>query len=217
MGEIWQHQQWSAWLICHRAFVCPRRGLLCDPMAAETQMLMGQMEGRLAVVVAYEDRVTRDRVIRIHDRVKKRLGEEVDFVFNWWRFDHLRDAGLFAEAVRSAVDADLILISAHAGGDFPRPIKAWINAWGKQRTCHPGALGALIGLNQDARSGVTPRHFSLRQVAERLHLDFLSQVALPLPDQPYGSVDEFLSRGAATSHFLEDILAQSHFRRSDGR
>lgn len=173
---------------------------------------MAQLRGGLAVVVAYEDRVTRDRMIRIHDRVKASLQEKVEFRFNWWRFDHLKDSELFAEAVRSAVAADLIVFSAHAGGQFPRHITAWINAWAKQRDCRPGALGALIGLKNDAQSGITPRHFYLRQLAERTGMDFLSQAAIPLPAEQYGSVDNVLDRAAASSRLLEDILAQPHPR-----
>lgn len=180
--------------------------------ATASEKFVPKKKGWYSAVVLYEDRVTRDRMIRVQDHVQRGLGEEIDCQVAWWRFDHLKEPRLFTKAVKSAVEADMILFSAHAGGHFPRQVTAWINAWVKQRRLRPGVLGALIGLHDDALSGITPRHCYLRRVAERAQMDFLSQAAALLPDEEPCSVDSFMKRAASSSQLLEGILGQPHFR-----
>ena len=181
-------------------------------MKTVPEMNSPKTEGWFSVVVAYEDRHARDRMVHIYDNVTAGLADEIELHFTWWRFDLLTDPELFAEAVRSAVEAEMIVFSAHAGSEFPRQVRKWVDVWTKQRANRSGALAALIGLDEDARSGITPRHLYLRQVAERAQMDYLSHAVVPLPDEQRVSVDSILNRAATSSHLLEDILHEPHYR-----
>src|SRR6185369_6709725 len=121
-----------------------------------------------AIVVVYEDTATRDRAIRICDHFETELGSEVGFNFSWWKFDYLGYPFLAAEATAAAAQSDMVIVSAHAGGELPSTVEAWIENWTAKRSGKPGALVALVGLVEDPMIGLTPRHNYLKNVAQRV-------------------------------------------------
>ena len=59
--------------------------------------------GTFSAAIAYEDSTTRDRALETCDRLMQKFWTDVAFEFSWWRFDFLRDKGIFKAAVEAAV------------------------------------------------------------------------------------------------------------------
>src|SRR6266508_2956881 len=100
--------------------------LLTKPTASDP---LTKKEDLFSAVVLYEDIATRDRAMEICDRLVHKFWADVEFEFNWWRFDFLHDSALAGDAVRLAARSELILLAAHAGRELPIAVKSWIEAW----------------------------------------------------------------------------------------
>jgi hypothetical protein len=81
------------------------------------------------LVVAYEDVTTRNRALQFCDRLPKQLLGDFDFNCTWWKFDQLRDATLREQAVDSAAEANMIILSSHANKELPTSVKTWTETW----------------------------------------------------------------------------------------
>jgi hypothetical protein len=64
-----------------------------------------------------------------------------------WKFELLQITSLREAAAEEAAAAELVIISAHAPGQFPKAVKSWLDLWMKKR---PGNQGALVLLLDDA-------------------------------------------------------------------
>lgn len=87
------------------------------------------MNAHLDVVLACADSATRQRALRVHDRLVDELGEEYLLGFTWWPFTLLKSPSRFEHAVRTAADADLIIVAAASGASLPKAVESWIAAW----------------------------------------------------------------------------------------
>ena len=65
--------------------------LLAKPLASDPLIKKGDL---FSAVVLYEDHATRDRAMEICDRLVHKFWADVEFEFNWWRFDFLSDSTL---------------------------------------------------------------------------------------------------------------------------
>jgi hypothetical protein len=63
-----------------------------------------------------------------------------------WNLGNLSSAFVFADAVRAAAEADVLVISVRDAGDLPLLLHAWIDGWMPRRGGRAGALVALIGV-----------------------------------------------------------------------
>ena len=92
-----------------------------------------------------------------------------------WNLGDLSSAFVFADAVRAAAEADVLVISVRDAGDLPRLLHAWIDCWLTQGAGRAGTLVALIGVptKQEALSGRAREY--LETVARQAGLDFLPQ------------------------------------------
>jgi hypothetical protein len=179
-----------------------------QPMKSVSEQRVLKGAETFAIVVVYEDTSTRDRCIRICDHLETELGREIDFVFSWWKFDYLGDPFLSAEATAAAAQSDMVIVSAHAGGKLPSTVEAWIEAWTAKRNGKPGALVALVGMVEDPMTGLTPRHYYLKNVAERVGMDYLHQEVVVLPEVEYESIENVLRRAEQRTPLMEQILQQ---------
>src|SRR5438876_4394498 len=98
-----------------------------------------------SVVVLYEDRQTRDRVLEVSRHMAIQVGDEIQLRFSWWRFDFLQDAGLAQQAADAATAADMLLVSAHPGRGLPMAFTQWVESWLPRRSYRDSLLVALIG------------------------------------------------------------------------
>src|SRR4026209_197191 len=87
---------------------------------------------RFNVVIVYEDFATGTRARTVYDSLARSLANHYEFTNSAWKFEILRQASLKKIAVFDALEADLILISSHAGGELPEEVRAWIHLWLRQ-------------------------------------------------------------------------------------
>lgn len=120
------------------------------------------MNAHLDVVLACADSATRQRALRVHDRLVDELGEEYLLGFTWWPFALLKSPSRFEHAVRSASDADLIIVAAAGGAILPKAVENWIAAWrvakrmrSRQAVDRADAGGSPHSMGNDIR---TPEH-----------------------------------------------------------
>lgn len=140
--------------------------------ADATASAPSETEQALNVVFIYQDTLTRQWAAELWDRVGK-LIDNGGICSKSWNLSDLEGAFVFAEAVRAAAEADVLVISVCDAGDLPRLLQAWIDGWMPRRAGRAGTLVALIGVptRPDALSGRA--HEYLETVARRAGLDFL--------------------------------------------
>ncbi len=177
--------------------------LLAKPLASDPLIKKGDL---FSAVVLYEDHATRDRAMEICDRLVHKFWADVEFEFNWWRFDFLNDSTLAGDAVRLAARSELILLAAHAGRELPPPVTRWIESWLPIREPGFGVLVAMIGTEADQLKGLSPIHVYLREAAQRANMDYLPQVI----DAPLGkfdaSIETISNRAEKVTSLLDNIL-----------
>ena len=162
--------------------------------------------GTFSAAIAYEDSTTRDRALETCDRLMQKFWTDVEFEFSWWRFDFLRDKGIFKAAVEAAARSDLIMISAHAARQLPEAVQDWIETWLGRRERGTGVLAAMIGIGEDALKGWTPIHVYLREAAQRANMDYLPQVLDAPQDRLDGSIEKIARRAEEVTSLLDSIL-----------
>jgi hypothetical protein len=163
-------------------------------------------EDLFSAVVLYEDHATRDRAMEICDRLVRKFWADVEFDFNWWRFDFLNDSALANDAVRLAARSELILLAAHAGRELPAPVKSWIESWLPIREPGFGVLVAMIGTEADQLKGLSPIHVYLREAAQQANMDYLPQVIDAQLGKFEASFETISKRAEKVTSLLDNIL-----------
>ena len=158
------------------------------------------------VVVVCEDEFNHDRAIALSHELVSRFWSEFEFEFQWWQFNNLFDSARAMEAAEAAAQADMIVVAANAGGDFPDSIKGWCKAWLKLRNSREGAVVGLIGTpDKPARPSETKMHY-LHDLAHRAEMDFLSELGSVLSHKVPESFEWFHRRAGQVSSTLDSIL-----------
>jgi hypothetical protein len=85
----------------------------------------------------------------------------------------LTHPSLFAEAVREAARAHVLVVSFRDGGALPPCLCEWVEAWTPHRTGSGGALVALIGVAPKPSGQYGQAYTYLETVARQAGLDFL--------------------------------------------
>ena len=137
----------------------------------------------LNVLILYEDWTTGLCAKKTFDSLANELGGKYEFNHCLWQFDLLGDKHCEKAVNREAVDADMVVVSAHGNSELPLWVKAWFEKWLLQKR---KASGALIGLfDRDAES------FDCREVirsylqdaAIRGKMSFFTQTVTPSSEQ----------------------------------
>ena len=161
-----------------------------------------------SIVVVYEDPAARERAVIYCDQLVRRFWERFEFEVSWWSFDMLGQTLAAKEAIENAARANLIVISSSPEGDFPAPIRGWIEDWLKMRGEREGMLTGLIAPSADPSGWEGQKHNYLRQAAHRGAMDYLMQVphdiAIEVPD----SLDYYSKRAEQVTSLLDGILHQ---------
>lgn len=150
----------------------PHAGRLNSGPADAAASTPSKTEQALKVVVIYQDPLTRRWAADLWERVVKLI--DVGGICNQsWNLGDLSCAFVFADAVRAAAEADVLVISVRDAGDLPLLLRAWIGGWMPRRAGRAGALVALIGVptGPDPLSGRAWEY--LGAVARQASLDFL--------------------------------------------
>lgn len=161
-----------------------------------------------SVVVVYEDAAAREQAVDFCDQLVKRFWARFEFDVNWWSFGLLAQEATAAEAAERAARADLVILSSLRQGDFPLPVKEWIETW---LACRGDREGMLAGLVDPMAGGLssgreTEKHQYLRRIAHRGAMDYLTQVPQNIWHSIPESVDSYTQRAAQVSGVLDEIL-----------
>ena len=124
----------------------------------------------LNVVIAYEDLETGKRAMKTYEYMVQQLGDECLFANQMWKFDVLAVPKLKEIAAKDAAAAEIIVVSAHEGREFPTQVKAWIDLWLSYKT----EASALVGLF-DGESFEGPARAYLADIARRAKIEFFCQ------------------------------------------
>jgi hypothetical protein len=192
------------------SFLCPVKNRIAEIMnnllTKPQPDVFPQDKEMFSALIAYEDTMTRDRALRICDRLVAKFWKDVEFDYSWWRFDFLRDREILDAAAHSAARADLILVSAHSSRELPSSVQGWIETWLPLRKSGGGVLGAMIGTREDQLRGLTPIHVYLREAAQRANMDFLSQMIDAPLGRLDGSFETITNRAEKVTSLLDNIL-----------
>jgi hypothetical protein len=163
-----------------------------------------------SVFVLYEDVTARNRAIRICEHLRLQFEPGICFDLSWWKFLFLEERTLAAFASKKASEANLIIVSANPGKEFPWAVEHWMESWISKRTVWPSVLVPLIGSANDQADAVTPRHLYLTKVAQRAGMDFLPKKAADTSSEGSESIVEISRRAEARTPILENILNRYH-------
>jgi hypothetical protein len=133
-----------------------------------------ESEYALSIAGVYQDIVTRDWAVQTCRQATQLAGEErvQNMLYN---AHSLRDPGVFLQAVRAALLADVILVSIHAADELQLELYVWFDAWLPRRLSRAGALTALIGVAEPPNSQSVRTLEYLQAVACKAQLDFIPQ------------------------------------------
>ena len=113
-------------------------------------------------LVAYEDFATGHSAMRICDNLVRNLGQEFQSQTASWKFEILRVSKLAGMAAQDALEADVVIISAHGGAGLPAEVMSWLEGWQSQR---PQAAKALVALLDHGEERAQPQ-FQVRRYLE---------------------------------------------------
>jgi len=161
-----------------------------------------------SVVVVYEDAAARECAVTFCDQLVSRFWAKCEFDVSWWSFALLDQPPATEEAAERATQANLIVFSATPEGDFPLPVKAWVQSWLNQRGDREGLLVGLMEQVAGPGDREGQKHQYLRKAAHHGAMDYLTQVppgiSLSIPD----SLESYTARAHQVTSLLDDILHQ---------
>jgi hypothetical protein len=128
----------------------------------------------LNIAGVYQDSVTRNWAMQ-SCRLATQLAGEKSVQDTWYNAHSLSDPGIFMEAVRAALVADVIVVSVYAADELPLDLYVWVQAWLPRRRSRAGALTALIGVAEPPNSQFVRTVEYLQAVASRAQLEFIPQ------------------------------------------
>ena len=129
----------------------------------------------LSVVVLYDDRASRDHVLRIRDHLVDHFGGELELVCSWWKFDFLAEPNFAKAAAKEVEEADVVLFALHSSLALPAYVEAWVErAIAKGRSGN-GLLALLAGEDNEGELVEVDRF--LTGAAVRAGLDYLGASA----------------------------------------
>ena len=163
----------------------------------------------LNVAGVYQDNVTRDWAMQTC-RQATRLAEAERVQDTWYNANTLSDPGIFLDAVRAALMADVIVVSVHAADELPLDLYVWIDAWLPRRPSRAGALAALIGVNEPLDSQSVRTHEYLQAVARKAQLDFIPHKRKRPAAFPVSSIKLIAEQASPTTQSLQQIRDQRY-------
>jgi sulfite reductase alpha subunit-like flavoprotein len=159
------------------------------------------------VVIMYEDFAAGKHAKETYDYLVQHLEREYEFTNQMWKFDVLTNAKMKEMAVKDAVMADLIIVSAHGLGELPREVKSWIEQWVPQKSNAMAALAALVNPpdGDHAPHAESIRRY-LQDVAQRAGIGFFSQPAEWAEREDDFSMGQDSNSAERASTFVSDFI-----------
>jgi hypothetical protein len=181
-----------------------RRRVQAPPMSRAVRPVTSTSYA-LNLTMVYDRAISQFRAQHLCERVTRIVGLEALSVASWGIHELDRPAVL-AQALQSALQADVIMVSLVSGASVPVPLGVWIDMWLPRRRNRLGALVAVIGAVDSPETSPSQAESYLRTVAARGGLDFvpmtfsprpssLSLLAPPRPVQERTCVGDFMPGG----------------------
>lgn len=161
-----------------------------------------------SVVVVYEDPASCERAVGFCDQLVSRFWAGFEFNLNWLPFAQLEDSDSAKAAAEKAALADLIVFAANSEGDFPWPVKAWIETWLNQRGDREGMLVGLLEPAGGTSGREGEKHRFLRNAAHHGAMDYLTEVPQDISRSIPDSLDSYTERADQVTGLLANILHQ---------
>jgi hypothetical protein len=128
----------------------------------------------LKAVVVSEDSISRSWASQFCDQLSRVVGSE-GLSVTWWAVDDLAQPEISIEAIRDAIEADLIIVSARTEAKLPLELRGWIDGWRPCRRDRPGTIVALVGAPEEAGGAWSSGLSYLQAVAREAGLSYLRQ------------------------------------------
>jgi hypothetical protein len=153
----------------------------------------------LNIAGVYQDGVTQDWATQSCQLATQlaRVGRVEE---RWFNLSSLCDPEILVDAVRSALMADVIVVSVYAADELPAGLCVWLEEWLPHRAARGGALTALVGVAElmDSHSARTFEY--LQAVARKGQLDFIPQERKCSVTSPPYSIGPITEPGSAAAH-----------------
>ena len=143
--------------------------------------LLSNARGQLSASTSWPERYKELSVMCLYedDATQKRASATCATVVNGtpvarrtaWKLADLREPGVLAGAVHTAMRADVIVVSLTRGHGLPLPFYVWVNAWLPYRNISGGRLVVLVG-QADTSSHAEHVVQYLKQAASQANMDF---------------------------------------------
>jgi len=176
----------------------------------EVEISSLEPEHALSVALVYQDTPTRKWATKVCDHVT-RLASKDAVRCTRWEISRLSDPDVLMDAVLTAMQADVILVSIYDVEELPVNLCVWIDAWLPRRYLSMGALIALI--STPGRPGAQTDHARdyLRAVARKGRLDFLlRERRLPAASRGYFYMEKTTEWTAPTTSVFQEALSNEH-------
>ena len=126
---------------------------------------------RMALLAAFEDSATGNRVKEFIRELSRDLGAECSVIEHIWLFNTFGLLELQEIAAEEASVSDLVVISMHQADAVPDGVKGWIDLWLQRHTRQPAILLALLDADYEGASSSVETY--LKQAARRGGMEFL--------------------------------------------
>jgi hypothetical protein len=169
-----------------------------------------ETERMLNVALVYQDTLSLKWATQVCDQLAQRVGKE-SVRRTWWEISRLSDPGMLEDAVLSAMQADVIIVSVYDAEELPFALCVWISIWLSRRTPSAGALVALISLPEQPDSQTFRAQNYLRAVARTARMDFLLRERMrTVTSHGFVYVEKNADKTNATTQLLQEVLSQNH-------
>jgi hypothetical protein len=168
----------------------------------------------LSVALVYQDVPTRKWASQVCNQVAQLAGRDA-IHSTWWDVSRLGDPEVLTDAVLTAMQADVILVSLYDVEELPVNLCVWIDAWLPRRYLPMGALVALIGSPGQAGARTDHARDYLRAIAQRGRMDFLlRERKLPAESRGFFYMEKAVEISNPTMPMLQEALSHDHDRQA---
>ena len=125
------------------------------------------------ILILHEDFACYSFAVEICRSVMDRFSSELDFDIKCWNFIELADPNCARHAAKTAGGADMVLVSMRAACP-PLEFDRWLDFYFIARFKTGGILTLVLNTSDNAPSAVEKLELRLKQMTERLDMDFIS-------------------------------------------
>jgi hypothetical protein len=180
----------------------------------KSEMDLPEPEYALSVALVYQDAPTKVWASQVCDQVAQLVGKD-SIHSAWWEVSRLSDPKVLTDAVLTAMQADVILVSIYDVQELPVELCVWIDAWLPRRYMPMGALITLISVPEQPGTLFDHAREYLREVAQKGRMDFLlRERRLPVESRGFLYTEKAVERINAMAPMLQEALSYDHNRQA---